>query len=72
MSCIVGGPIRSSGAVVNYAERFHGMDWVLIDSECYEATAQVSLKANGTVGDLFRSPYWVDGPVQLSGFIMNG
>ena len=62
---------KSSGAVVNYSERFHGMNQVLINSERYEATAQVSLKANGTVGNLFRSPYWVDGPMQLSGFVIN-
>ena len=62
---------KSSGPVVNYAERFHGMDQVLIDSERYEATAQVSLKANGAVGNLFRNPYWVHGPMQLSGFVIN-
>ena len=59
------------GAVVNYAERFHGMDQVLIDSERYEATAQVSFKANETVGNFFRSPYWIDSLMQLSGFVMN-
>ena len=71
MSCIVGWPMKSSGAVVNYAERFHGMDQILIDSERCEPTAQVSLKANGIVGNLSRSPYWVDGLKQLSGFVMN-
>ncbi len=59
------------GAVVNYAERFHGMDQVLIDSERHEATAQVSFKADGTVGNFFRSPYWIDSLMQLSGFVMN-
>ena len=59
------------GAVVNYAERFHGMDQVLIDSDCYEATAQISFKADETAGNFFRSPYWIDSLMQLSGFVMN-
>ena len=59
------------GAVVDYAERFHGMDQVLINSESYEATAQVSFKADETVGNFFRSPYWIDSLMQLSGFVMN-
>lgn len=59
------------GAVVDYAERFHGMDQVLIDSECYEATAQISFKADETAGNFFRSPYWIDSLMQLSGFVMN-
>ena len=59
------------GAVVDYAERFHGMDEVLIDSERYEATAQVSFKADETLGNFFRNPYWIDSLMQLSGFVMN-
>ena len=59
------------GAVVDYADRFHGMDQVLIDSAGYEATAQVSFKADETVGNFFRSPYWIDSLMQLSGFVMN-
>lgn len=59
------------GMVVEYAERYHGMDHVLVDSEHYEATAQVSFKTHETMGNFFRSPYWIDSLTQLAGFVMN-
>ncbi|KAJ5768708.1 ketoacyl-synt-domain-containing protein [Penicillium odoratum] len=59
------------GAVVDYSERFHGMEEILMNSEHYEAVAKVSFKADTSVGNFFRNPYWIDNVTQLSGFVMN-
>jgi iterative type I PKS product template protein len=60
------------GAVVEYSERFHGMEEILMNSDNYEAVAKVSFKPDTLVGNSFRNPYWVDNLTQLSGFVMNG
>ncbi|KAH8585608.1 beta-ketoacyl synthase [Bisporella sp. PMI_857] len=57
--------------VVDYSENFHGIDEVFLHSEQFEAVARVSFKADESMGNFYRSPYWIDTLTQLSGFVMN-
>ncbi|KAK8009838.1 beta-ketoacyl synthase domain-containing protein [Apiospora arundinis] len=55
--------------VVDYAERYRGMDTVVVDG--YEACADVTLAAEAG-GVWHTPPHWIDSVAHLAGFVMNG
>lgn len=57
---------------VDYAEKFRGMEEVIVDTPELEATSAVKFQTTDKDGDFFCSPYWIDSLAHLSGFIMNG
>lgn len=59
------------GALVEYEDRYRGMEEVILDSAECEATARVSFQATEKDGNFFCSPYWIDSICHLSGFVMN-
>lgn len=59
-------------ALVDYDEKYQGIDEVTLDSSRFEATSRVSFKTSDTDGKFFCSPYWIDSLAHLSGFILNG
>jgi iterative type I PKS product template protein len=58
-------------ALVQYADRYRGMEEVTLFSEGLEATAQIQLQATSKDGNFFMSPYFIDSVAHISGFIMN-
>ncbi|RAL59691.1 hypothetical protein DID88_000324 [Monilinia fructigena] len=59
------------GALVDYDQRYRGMDEVYLWSEQCEATAKVQFQTSDKDGKFFMSPYWIDSVCHISGFIMN-
>lgn len=59
------------GALVDYDQRYRGMDEVYLWSEQCEATAKVKFQTSDKDGKFFMSPYWIDSVCHISGFIMN-
>lgn len=59
-------------ALVDYDEKYQGIDEVTLDSSRFEATSRVSFKTSDEDGKFFCSPYWIDSLAHLSGFILNG
>ncbi|KAL8723397.1 MAG: hypothetical protein Q9225_000313 [Loekoesia sp. 1 TL-2023] len=58
-------------ALVQYAEKYRGMDEVLLLSSEREATAKVKFQADDKDGTFHFSPYWIDSLAHLSGFVLN-
>ncbi|CAK7211744.1 Type I Iterative PKS [Sporothrix bragantina] len=60
-------------ALVDYAPRYRGMEDVILDSDACEATATVRFQTStdGTEGNFFFNPYWIDSMCHISGFIVN-
>lgn len=59
------------GALVDYDQKYRGMDEVYLWSEQCEATAKVQFQTSEKDGKFFMSPYWIDSVCHISGFIMN-
>ena len=59
------------GSVVNYGNKYQGIEEVVLDSSQLEATARVRFKADEKDGSFYFSPYWIDSLGHLSGFTMN-
>ncbi|KAF8466315.1 polyketide synthetase PksP [Kalaharituber pfeilii] len=59
------------GALVDYDKRYRGMDYVILDSSQYEATAKVVFQTTKQDGTFYFSPYWIDSLGHISGFVMN-
>jgi iterative type I PKS product template protein len=58
-------------ALVQYDDRFRGMEQVILNSEALEATANVAFQATKDDGNFFLSPYFIDSLCHITGFIMN-
>lgn len=58
--------------LVAYAEKYHGLEEVYMESDRNEAAANVKFQANGESGNFTYSPYWIDSIVHLAGFVLNG
>ena len=56
---------------VDYSQPFQGMQEVLMDSEQLEGSAQIRCQPVPTGQDSMYPPYWIDGLIHLSGFILN-
>jgi iterative type I PKS product template protein len=58
-------------ALVQYDDKFRGMEEVIMSSEGLEATSKVSFQATSKDGNFFLSPYFIDSVCHITGFIMN-
>ncbi|KAH9900317.1 polyketide synthase [Xylariomycetidae sp. FL2044] len=59
-------------ALVDYDQRYRGMESVILDSETCEATAKVVFQTSPADGTFHTAPYWIDSVCHISGFILNG
>ena len=59
------------GALVQYGDKYRGMEEVLLHSSQHEAAAKVQFQTDETEGNFFLSPYWIDSIAHLSGFVLN-
>ncbi|KAJ5124897.1 uncharacterized protein N7515_008722 [Penicillium bovifimosum] len=57
--------------VVQYDERYQGMQEVIVDSRKLEAVVSLALYQGADAGTFFCSPLWLDNLAQIAGFIMN-
>ena len=58
------------GSLVEYAPNYQGMEQVILDSECLEATAEVKFQVDNQGFEW--NPCWIDSLGHIAGFIMNG
>ncbi|KAJ5345900.1 Acyl transferase/acyl hydrolase/lysophospholipase [Penicillium brevicompactum] len=59
-------------ALVDYDDKYQGMQEVYMDSDLLEATAKVRFRTTPEDGTFTYSPYWIDSLAHLSGFVLNG
>ncbi|KAK8056490.1 Beta-ketoacyl synthase [Apiospora rasikravindrae] len=59
-------------ALVDYDQRYRGMESVILDSATCEATAKVVFQTSPEDGTFHTAPYWIDSVCHISGFILNG
>ena len=59
------------GALVQYGDKYRGMEEVILHSSQHEAAAKVQFQTDQTEGNFFLSPYWIDSIAHLSGFVLN-
>lgn len=59
-------------ALVDYDQKYRGMEEVILHSENMEASARVVFQTAEKDGNFFCSPYWIDSVAHISGFIVNG
>ena len=58
-------------ALVSYEKRYQGMEEIILDAKQTEAVSKVRFQADGTDGNFFCSPYWIDSLAHISGFTVN-
>ncbi|TGO24421.1 hypothetical protein BPAE_0103g00220 [Botrytis paeoniae] len=58
--------------LVKYDKKYQGMQQVYLNSDLYEAAAEIAFQSAYSDGSFFVSPYWIDSILHLSGFILNG
>lgn len=58
-------------ALVQYDDKFRGMEEVIMHSEGLEATSKVVFQATKKDGNFFLNPYFIDSLCHITGFIMN-
>lgn len=63
---------RLFSALVDYDDKYQGLEEVYMDSNLLEATASVRFRTVETDGSFTYSPYWIDSLAHLSGFVLNG
>ncbi|KAK4189134.1 hypothetical protein QBC35DRAFT_167960 [Podospora australis] len=59
-------------ALVDYDTRYQGMREVYMDSNLFEAAANIKFNTTEADGTFTYSPYWIDSIAHLSGFVLNG
>lgn len=59
-------------ALVDYDQKYRGMEEVILDSIKMEATSRVVFQTSEKDGTFKFSPYWIDSVAHISGFIVNG
>ncbi len=60
-------------ALVNYGEKYQGLEEVYLDNTGYgDTAARVKLGPNADAGTFTQSPYWTDTIIHLAGFVLNG
>jgi iterative type I PKS product template protein len=59
-------------ALVDYDQKYRGMEEVILRSETMEATSRVVFQTTENDGNFMCSPYWIDSVAHISGFIVNG
>ena len=60
------------GALVDYDEKYQGLQEVYMDSKLLEATAKVRFCTTSADEIFTCSPFWIDSFAHLSGFVLNG
>jgi iterative type I PKS product template protein len=58
-------------ALVNYSDKFQGMNDVIFDGPEREATSHIKFRAGPQDGTFTQSPFFIDSVAHLSGFIAN-
>ncbi|KAH6673078.1 hypothetical protein B0J14DRAFT_701044 [Halenospora varia] len=58
-------------ALVQYDDKYRGMEEVILNSDKLEATSLVSFQSTIKDGKFFMSPYLIDSVAHIAGFIMN-
>ncbi|KAF4632140.1 hypothetical protein G7Y89_g5985 [Cudoniella acicularis] len=58
-------------ALVQYDDKYRGMEEVILNSENLEATSRVSFQSTIKDEKFFMSPYFIDSVAHIAGFIMN-
>jgi iterative type I PKS product template protein len=58
-------------AMVEYDDKYRGMEEVVFHSEAREATSNVAFQATSKDGNYLMSPYLIDSVCNITGFIMN-
>ena len=58
-------------ALVEYDQKYRGMEEVILDSAELEASARIVFQASEKDGNFYQSPYWTDSLGHVSGFTMN-
>ncbi|KAK3994996.1 putative polyketide synthase [Cladorrhinum sp. PSN332] len=59
-------------SLVDYDARYQGLREVYMDSNLFEAAANVKFNTTEQDGIFTYSPYWIDSLAHLSGFVLNG
>lgn len=59
-------------SLVEYGDRYQGLEEVFMDNEYGDAAATVKLRPSLDTGIFTQSPYWIDAIVHLAGFHLNG
>ncbi|KAL9067872.1 MAG: hypothetical protein Q9161_006596 [Pseudevernia consocians] len=59
-------------SLVHYNAAYQIMDEVYLDNSHKDAAASIRLTDNRNIGTFACNPYWIDGVIHLSGFILNG
>ncbi|KAI1372948.1 polyketide synthase [Hypoxylon crocopeplum] len=59
-------------ALVDYDQRYRGMESVILDSTTCEATAKIVFQTSPEDGVFHTAPYWIDSVCHISGFLVNG
>jgi iterative type I PKS product template protein len=59
-------------ALVDYDEKYQGIQEVYLDSHLHEASASVKFHGADSDGPFTHNPYWIDSLAHLSGFVLNG
>ena len=59
-------------SLVDYSEKYQGLEEVFLDTEHGDAAAQIKLRPTASTGEFTLSPYWMDALVHLAGFVLNG
>lgn len=59
-------------ALVDYDQKYRGMEEVILDSMKMEATSRVVFQSTEKDGTFKCSPFWIDSVAHISGFIVNG
>ncbi|TVY82326.1 Conidial yellow pigment biosynthesis polyketide synthase [Lachnellula suecica] len=58
-------------ALVQYDDKYRGMEEVILSSDNLEATSKVAFQSTIKDGKFHMSPYFIDSVAHISGFIMN-
>lgn len=56
---------------VDYSEPFRGIDEVILDLDCRDAVAKITLRSDTSHGDFVMNPFWTDALTHLGGFFIN-
>ncbi|KAK0667056.1 putative polyketide synthase [Cercophora samala] len=59
-------------ALVDYDARYQGLQEVFMNSDLFEAAANVKFNTSESDGTFTHNPYWIDSFAHLSGFVLNG
>ena len=62
---------RLFSVLVDYSEKFQGMNDIILNASEFEASARIKFRAGPEDGNFFQSPYFIDAAAHLSGFIVN-